>query len=95
VLQKLEQETVICYNREDDNVSIYTASAIDKRRCEKLGFKLESVNRDEKGNEMSWDYSVSKKEFRWGKKKTIKPLSEEERKIMAWRLKENIKKSKK
>ena len=82
---RLEQETVIAWNREEDEVSIYTANQTDCNKCKKLGLIPVRVEKDTAGQEVGWFFVIEKIEFRWGKKRQVN-MTDEQRAKMAARM---------
>ena len=56
-----EQETIINWNEEEEIVSVYTASSITARKCQKLGFKLIKTDKVAKTGDESWWFECGKK----------------------------------
>ena len=94
-LTKYEQETIINFNEDESFVTIYTASPIEKRKLDKLGFEIEREpdrnkyhGKKENNYEVAWYYKVSKNDFKYGKKYK-RNLSPEQRKKIGERLNSN------
>jgi len=83
-LSRQEQETVINFNEEEKNVSIYTASLLEKRRLIQKGFKL---NENIKGK---WEFVAPKSDFRYGLKRK-RLVTESQRQEMKVRAMNNFK----
>lgn len=82
---RYEQETVLSWNEDEPLASIYTASPKSWRKCQRLGLKLERVDKDTAGNEIGWLFSLPVRDLRWGKKRE---MSDEERAKRAARLRD-------
>ena len=82
---RLEQETVVAWNREEDEVSIYTANQTDCNKCRKLGLIPVRIEKDTEGQEVGWFFMMPRSEFRWGKKRKVN-ITDEQRAKAAERL---------
>ena len=85
MLTRYEQETIVNFNEDDETVSIYTASPIQKRRIEKFRTaELVSVD-TQKGKPIAWHYLMPKKSFFYGSRRKLS-LSDEQKANLAIRL---------
>lgn len=78
ILTRLEMETQLGYNEEEDWVEIYTASPRVKKKCEKMKLEQMCPPIINSGQEIAWQYKMPKKDFRWKKKYSLN-LTDEER----------------
>lgn len=81
-MTKIERETIINFNDEEDEASIYSCQPRIWHRCEKLGLKAKNIRRDSQGNIISKEYYCPKK---WIKINKPKQLSDEAREKLAER----------
>ena len=80
ILSLSEQETQISYDRESDEVEVYTANPTDQRKCERLGFTLVKEIKNS-GKVIAWEYVTTKENFRWNKKRDMKMTDEKRDKL--------------
>ena len=65
---RAEQETVLRWDREDDQVSVWSASPVTWRRMERLGIRPTRETRCQ-GRVSSRSYRIPVSRFRWGLKR--------------------------
>lgn len=74
---RIERETTVCYNEEEDNALIWSASPVFQRKMERLGVEhCKSASRPEAGVEESRCYRVPKG---WVKIRPARVLTDEQR----------------
>lgn len=96
-ISRNEQESIINFNEEDNNVSIYTASPRVKRLLIAKGFtqvhnltKSNKVSGFAKNKEVAWEFECSKKDFRFGLK-AIRTITEKQREELSHRMQHMVK----
>ena len=72
---RLEQETILNFNAEEDTAELYTANPVIYRRMVKRGFKAEKID------DSSWTFEIPRKAVRLPSKPPV--LSMEQRLAMS------------
>ena len=83
-LSKIEQETIITYNRKEDFVEIATRIPRDLNKLKKLGKVGEAELIDEASGYVC--YTMPKRNFTWNRKRRPAPITEEKKAELVERL---------
>ena len=70
-LSKYEKETIINFNEEEENATVYSCSKRVWSKCEKAAYKLIDTNLDSDGNVISKTYETRKKNISFRKQRTL------------------------
>ena len=90
-LSRYEKETIICYNEEETNCTIYTSSQITMRKLDKLctdfpdNYKIRSTDADIKTSNATFKTYIAPKSFI--KYKRPRQLTEEKKEELRQRMK--------
>ena len=90
-----EQETHVNFNRNDDKAIVYTSDTTTMTKLDKLvtveetEWKLESVWRHSDGDIVGKTYSCPKSFISFRTKRVVRELSEEQRMVLAQRMRNN------
>ena len=89
-LAPYEQETLVSYSRANNTMHIYTADATMMRKFDALEAYRKTREHKQEGRTIAAEYEADKAlvTFR-SKRKTVKPLSEEEKQARRERLRKN------
>ncbi len=70
-MTKVEKETIISFNEDEDIASVYSCSKKIWNKCEKSGYKLISTNLDSDGNVLSKTFETDKKNISFRKPRIL------------------------
>lgn len=82
-LSRVEQETIVCFNAEEENAEIYTCNPSTIRKLQQLSEEQPEYYKLVKQDEISVTYSCPKNLINFRKKKVY---TDEQRQVMAERL---------